>query len=73
MRKDLGKCLLLKICLLPISVAMADVSVNVGGVSYDITTQYTSYNTGQVLIQAQPWWGNSSLAQNVANAVWSGC
>jgi hypothetical protein len=56
------KIILASLLALPTSV-FADVSVSVSGIDYVISTQLTSYNSGQTLIQSQPWWGSSSLAE----------
>ena len=42
---------------------------NVGGTDYDITTVTGTYDDNAAVIQASPWWGNSSLAENLASTV----
>jgi len=47
----------------------AQSTVVVSGTSYTITTTIGSYQTSQVAssLQSQPWWGNSSLAESIAD------
>lgn len=42
----------------------------VNGTDYDITTVTGSYNSLTTQLQATPWWGNSLLAEALANEVW---
>ena len=44
--------------------------VNVGGTDYDITTtEAMTINDAQALLMSQAWWGNASLARQLATAV----
>ena len=43
--------------------------VEVGGVSYDVTTLTGSYNANSATLQAQVWFGNASLANEFASKV----
>lgn len=47
------------------------VTVNVGGVDYDVTYVMTSFNADSALVMAQPWWepGRVDRAQAFAAAV----
>jgi len=50
----------------------ADITVSVGGVTYQITTVTGSYVAEASLLQSQTWWGNQTLATSLATAVGSG-
>ena len=45
------------------------VSVSVGGNTYNLTTLSGAYSGNVSLLQSQDWWGNSSLANQLATAV----
>ncbi len=48
----------------------ADDFVNIGGTEYDVTaTSSESFNSAEAVLEAQPWWGNESLASEFATAV----
>ncbi|MEX0615715.1 MAG: hypothetical protein WD177_07385, partial [Methylophaga sp.] len=50
--------------------APATISVSVGGSQYELTTiNNTSYSESKTLLQSQPWWGNETLALNLAAAI----
>ena len=43
----------------------------VGGTNYDVTTVTGSYNSLKSQLEATPWWGNSTLAADLATAATS--
>ena len=45
------------------------IQVSYSGTIYNLTSKITSYNADSALLQSQPWWGNYTLAQNLANQV----
>ncbi len=51
--------------------AHAGVLVSVGGTEYDVTTSpYESFSSASSVLEAQPWWGNATLADEFASAVY---
>jgi hypothetical protein len=44
------------------------VTVSVGPNSYNLTTEFTSYSAATATLQDQEWWGNASLAEDLAAA-----
>lgn len=53
------------------SYAQTSTTVNIGGVSYNVTISSSSstYASTASTLQATPWWGNSSLSNSLALAV----
>lgn len=51
--------------------ALADSIVTQGGTTYDITTVIGSFSDLSATLEAQPWWGDATLAENLAALV--GC
>jgi hypothetical protein len=49
------------------SPAKAVVLTTVGGTSYNVTTITGTYNANQSAIEGTPWWGNATLAENLAS------
>ena len=45
------------------------VFVSYQGSDYSITSVFTNYETGSSILEAQPWWGNSSLSNALAGLV----
>jgi len=64
-------CSVATITLTAHAFAAPIVTVSVGGQSYNVTYTDTSYDVSTALIQSQPWWGSSLLAQSFATAVGS--
>jgi hypothetical protein len=57
------------ICIAPVN-CKADSFVTVGGTEYDVTvTPSESFTSAATLLEAQPWWGNETLAADFATAV----
>jgi hypothetical protein len=51
--------------------AYADDIVTVGGTEYDVTnTPYETFASAETVLEAQPWWGNATLAEELASAVY---
>ncbi len=52
--------------------AYADgVIVSVGGTEYDVTTSpLETFSSASAALEAQPWWGNATLASELATAVY---
>ena len=63
-----GLALAATICMFP-ATSNADAVVTVDGTKYDVSTVTTPFNGDPSLLKAQPWWGNSSLAEEFATAV----
>ena len=50
--------------------AYADDIVSVGGTEYDVTnTPYETFASASTVLEEQPWWGNPTLAHELASAV----
>lgn len=45
------------------------IQVSYSGTVYNLTSKITSYNASTALLQSQPWWGNNTLAENLAGQV----
>jgi hypothetical protein len=45
------------------------IQVSYGGTVYNLTSRIASYDADSALLQSQPWWGNNTLAGNLANEV----
>jgi len=56
------------ICIFP-GNANADSIVTVGGVTYDITTITTTFNSTSATLEATPWWGSQTVADEFAGQV----
>ena len=53
--------------------AYADDIVSVGGTEYDVTnTSYETFASASTVLEEQPWWGNPTLANELASAVYLG-
>src|SRR5208282_2273441 len=51
--------------------AYAHDTVSVGGTEYDVTnTPYETFASASTVLEEQPWWGNSTLAGELASAVY---
>lgn len=50
-------------------VSTHSTSVTVDSTQYNLETLYGSYGANIATLQATPWWGNSTLANDLANAV----
>jgi len=51
--------------------AHAGVLVSVGGTEYDVTTSpLESFSSASSVLESQPWWGNATLADELATAVY---
>ena len=61
--------LILAISLPLISTQANAVTVTVGGVSYELGSTYTSYDSIPGTLQSQPWWGSSATALDFAIAL----
>lgn len=57
------------ICFFPGSSRADDITVTVGGEQYDITTVTGTFDDNMALLESMPWWGDATLAQEIANAV----
>jgi hypothetical protein len=45
--------------------------VSVGGTKYDVTTSpYETFASASLVLEGQPWWGNPTLAAELASAVY---
>jgi hypothetical protein len=56
------------ICIFP-GNAKADSIVTVGGVTYDVTTITTTFNSASATLEAEPWWGSQTVADDFAGQV----
>ena len=63
-----GLALAATICMFP-ATSNADAVVTVEGTQYDVSTVTTTFSIDESLLEAQPWWGNTSLAAEFATAV----
>src|SRR5580658_10724666 len=53
--------------------AYADDIVTVGGTEYDVTnTPYETFASAETVLEEQPWWGDPTLANELASAVYLG-
>jgi hypothetical protein len=51
--------------------AYADDIVSVAGTEYDVTnTPYETFASASTVLEEQPWWGNPTLADELASAVY---
>jgi hypothetical protein len=57
------------ICFFPGSSRADNITVTVDGAQYDITTVTATFDEDMALLESQPWWGNATLAEDIANAV----
>lgn len=55
-------------CMFP-GNANADSIVTVEGVTYDVTTITTTFSSASVTLEAEPWWGSQTVADEFANLV----
>lgn len=68
-------CVTIALALAPgMAQAAPTVTVNVGGLSYDVTYFAGAYNTNTAKFQAppagqMPWWGDSALAKSFATTI----
>jgi len=51
------------------ALAAGPISVSVNGTTYTLVSEALPYQGNEAQFQAQPWWGNPSLAAAVTNAV----
>lgn len=57
------------ICFFPGSSKADDITVTVDEQQYDITTVTGTFDGNMALLESMPWWGDATLAQEIANAV----
>jgi hypothetical protein len=53
----------------PLAAQALTVTLTVGGNNYDVTTLETSYSASSAILQSQPWWQNTALADALAGAL----
>lgn len=57
------------ICSFPSSSWADQITVTVDEQQYDITTLTSTFTANMAELESEPWWGNATLAQAIANAV----
>jgi len=59
----------LVICFFPSTSKADSITVTVGGTEYFVTTITGTFTANMTQLESTPWWGNQTLAQDIATAV----
>jgi hypothetical protein len=65
----IGLTIIAMICFFAGTSSADSITVTVNGTQYDITTVTGTFTDNMAQLESTPWWGNESLAQEIAGAV----